>query len=132
MIVKCIGNDISILSLDATRNRLGRWMDSDGRYSDLEIGQTYTVQALEYLDHGIWFYIHTIDVSEHPYPYASEFFNVEDSSFPINWHTTLHRSNGYETLKRITFREWAVDNSFYERIVEGDAGTVATYLRNRL
>jgi hypothetical protein len=132
MIVRCIGNDISFLALDSVKERLRWWMNSDGQYSDLEIGQRYAVQAVEYLDDGIWFQLHTIDVSEHPYPYASEFFVIEDSSLPQEWQSTFTMKEGNIMLKRITFREWAEDNLFYEKLIDGVQEYVSVYLSKKI
>lgn len=131
MIVKCIGNDISILNSDSSLDRIRRWTDSEGRYNDLETGAIYSVEALEYLDNGIWFYLHTIPESEHPYPYASEFFVIEDSEFPKNWRVSFNVEDGVPKLKRITFSEWAEDDLFFEKLIDSEADYVAIYMKNR-
>lgn len=132
MIVKCIGNDVSLLAFDSVKERLRWWMNSDGQYSDLEIGRRYPVQAVEYIDNGIWFQLHSIEVSEHPYPYASEFFVIEDSSLPKEWRAKFTVKDGNIMLKRITFPEWAEDDLFYEKLVDGESEYVSKYLSNRL
>lgn len=131
MIVKCIGNALSSLESAAARDRIRHWTDSEGNYTHLEIGEKYIVEALEYLDNGIWFYLHTIPESEHPYPYASEFFSIEDSEFPEHWRVSFNVTNGLPKFKRITFSEWAEDDLFFEKLIDSEADYVAIYMKNR-
>ncbi len=130
MIVRCIGKDISFLSSEAARTRILSWTDSAGCYSDLNIGQVFSVQAVENLDDGLFFYLHTLEESEHPYPYAAEFFQLLDTSFPRSWETSVD-GDGQGGLKRITFSEWAKDDVFYEKLVDGEQQSVETYIKKR-
>lgn len=131
MLVKCIGNALSSLESAAARNRIRHWTDSEGNYTDLEISEKYIVEAIEYLDDGMWFYLHTIPESEHPYPYASEFFVIEDSEFPEHWRVSFNVKKGLPKLKRITFSEWAEDDLFFEKLVDSEVDYVAMYMKNR-
>lgn len=132
MIIKCIANDISFLASNNARERVRWWTDSHGRYNDLEIGNHYQVQAVEYFKDGLFYYLHTIETGEHPYPYASEFFVIEDSLFPREWVVSFQTDNGQNKLKRITFPKWAKDDHFFEKLVDGESEYVSEYLRNRI
>lgn len=133
MIVKCIGNQVSTLASESVRRRVSAWTSSEGEYQNLEIEGRWPVQAVEYLDDGLWFYLHTIEESEHPYPYASEFFVIEDSRFPDNWSAEVQRlDEETQKLKRISFDAWARDDAFFEKLVNGDPVAVSIYKAARL
>ena len=131
MIVKCIVNDISSVKPKDAKDRLHGWANSEGKYNDLNIGEEYAVQAVENLENGLFYYLHTVDVSEHPYPYPSELFVIEDSFLSIEWEASFRVDDGRTKIKRITFSRWAKDDLFFEKLVEGDAECVSEYLRNK-
>jgi hypothetical protein len=127
MLVKCIRNSVSTLASDEASARTKAWTNSEGKYADLEIDKIYPVEAIEYIDNGIFYYLHSVDASEHPYPYASEFFGIENSSLPESWDLSLRAESGLTRLKRLTFPEWANDDLFFEKLVDGDPECVAIY-----
>src|SRR5687767_13036217 len=100
MIVRCIANEISFLKLADAKERVAGWIGLGGKYNDLEMGKAYPVQAIECLENGIFYYLHTIDISEHPYPFPSEFFTMEDSTLPADWEASLKIADGRHRLKR--------------------------------
>jgi hypothetical protein len=132
MIVKCIANDISFVKNKKAAERLRRWVNSEGVYNDLDVGQEYQVQAVDYFEGGVFYYLHLDDTDDHPLPYASEFFVIEDSSFPASWEVGFHVENGKKRFKRLTFQEWVEDDMFYEKLLDGETEYVSMYLCNRL
>src|SRR5215203_5279103 len=114
MLLKCIGNNVSTLASEEAKARIKNWTNSEGEYIDLEIGRAYIAQAVEHLDGGIFYYLHSVDVSEHPYPYAVEFFEIEDSSIPTHWEVSFKDESGIRKFNRLSFPEWANDDLFFE------------------
>lgn len=127
MKVKCLINNLCEISHEETRARLAEFIHMPDGDSNLEIGETYEVQALEYRDSNVWLYIHTVESNEYPFPYPIEFFQTEDSSLPTNWQASLIGDSDNPFLKRLTFPEWAHNDLFFEMLIDGEPGYVATY-----
>ena len=128
MRVKCIANDVGRLDDVVVRKRLALSIHLDGADEDLVIGSTYFVFALaRWNDGGIWIYLNTVDESEHPYPYPLEMFDVIDSALSANWCVNFEQLSSGKALKRISFPEWANDDCFYEKLVDGDKTAMAIY-----
>ncbi len=131
MIVKCVSNDVAMVTGLMAGARVRRWVNAEGKYNDLEPGREYQVQAIEYFDDELFFYLHSVEVSGYPYPYVSELFQIIDSSLPIGWEVGVDAENGGQRFKRLGFPEWVRDNSFYEKLIDGDSACISVYLRNR-
>ncbi len=131
MIVKCVSNDVATVTDLRAGERVRRWVNAEGKYNDLEPGREYQVQAIVYFDDELFFYLHSIEVSDYPYPYVSELFKIIDSSLPIDWEVGLHAEKGGQRFRRLGFPEWARDNSFYEKLIDGDSACISAYLNNR-
>jgi hypothetical protein len=130
MRVVCINNTVAAISETEVRERLRRSINLDGPITDLAIGREYAVQAIEERDDGgLWFYLHTVSVSDYPDPYPAEMFELRDNTVPAGWTVRLQAQRGNVRCKRITFAAWASDDYFYERLVDGDADTVSVYRR---
>jgi hypothetical protein len=129
MLVKCVANELAKTEMDAVRIRLGRSIHRDGPNRDLVVGQDYEVHAVEYRDGGFWYFIHTVFENDYPFPYPAEYFQLLDATIPSDWAVRLINGAEGVILKRLAFREWANDDSFYERLVEGDAASVAVFKR---
>jgi len=127
MIARCIFNDISSLLDPTVFRRLSESIRLDGPDSDLVIGTHYPIQAIETRkDRSLWIYLHTAEMNDYPYPYPVEFFLITNSTIPENW-----KFSPSTTLFRIAFPEWAEDDHFFERLVDGDPKTIEIYNRNR-
>ena len=50
---------------------------------------------------------------------------------PSEWVVSLRIENKKKKLKRITFSEWAEDDTFYEKLLEGESVNVSNYQLNR-
>ncbi len=131
MIVKCITNNISFVTNNDAAERVRQWVNSRGVYNDLITGKEYLVQNVEYFGGGLFYYLHSVEVSDHPYPYVAELFQTVDSTFPSNWEVSFYIENGRKRFKRVTFAEWANDDLFFEKLIDGQPECVATYSSQR-
>lgn len=132
MLVKCVSNNVSFVEYKNAAERVRKWVNTEGVYYDLEVGQRYEVQAVDYFDGGVFYYLHSVEVSEYPYPYVSELFIIEDSSIPESWEVGFHVENGRKRFTRLAFREWAENDMFYENLINGLPDFVAAYAANRI
>ncbi|NQT14628.1 MAG: hypothetical protein HQ582_17860 [Planctomycetes bacterium] len=130
MLVRCIVNDLDFLDSDTVVRRLRRSFHLEGPISDLAVGREYEVHALELRDGGIWFFLQTVAVSDCPYPYPAEFFEVIDGAIPPSWAITFGHDIEGTRLRRLAFAEWATDDQFYERLVDEDAACIALYRKH--
>lgn len=131
MIVKCITNNISFVTNKDAAERVKQWVNSEGVYNDLVTGKEYSVQNVEYFGGGLFYYLQSVEVSEHPYPYVAEFFETIDSSFPPSWEVSFNIENERRRFKRITFSEWANDDLFFEKLIDGESEYVSIYANQR-
>ena len=132
MRVKCIANDVDKLNAVEVRKRLAESIHLDGADRSLVVGNTYTVFAVaQWSDGGIRVYLHTIEESDHPRPYPLEMFDMVDPALPANWCVSFEQQPFGVAIKRISFPEWANDDHFYERLVDGDEAAIAIYRRIR-
>lgn len=127
MHVKCVINDLSEVTDMVVAERLKKCIHIDGPITDLVVGKFYPVQAIKVCrDRGLWLYLHSVEVSAHPYPYPTEFFQFIDSATPKDWRVG---GRGGELI--LTFAAWADDDRFYERLVDGDKKAEAQYAESR-
>jgi hypothetical protein len=131
MLVKCVTNDIRTLSNKLVEDRLRRSIHLEGPLGDLHVGRIYSVVALHESDGGVWLMLDTVDRSDYPYPYPVEMFDVIDCSLPAGWCINFVQGTDGAVIKRISFREWATDEKFYERLLDGDETAVGVYRQQR-
>jgi hypothetical protein len=127
MIVKCQCVELDLLGDDFLRNRLRKSIHLDDLREYFEVGQSFNVQAIEEIQGGIWVYIHTSLDMTYPNPFPIELFSIEEAKIPEGWCVRFAFDNGGSRIKRISFEEWANNDSFYENLVDGDPDTVCTY-----
>lgn len=128
MRVKCFVNDISKLNDATLKRRLAESIHREGADEDLVIGSNYVVLGIDrWSDGGLRVYLHTVEESDYPYPYPIEMFEVVDSTVPTGWCVTFEQQPLGVGIKRIGFPEWVNDDSFYERLVDGDEAAIAIY-----
>lgn len=133
MRVRCIANDVDKLGNTIVRKRLAESIHREGKDEDLVVDSTYVVLAVErWGDGGIRVYLHTVEESDHPYPYPIEMFEVIDSAVPAGWCVTFEQQSFGMSMKRISFPEWANDDSFYERLVDGDEAAIVIYKHRKM
>jgi len=132
MRVKCIVNALEQLADTGVKARLANSIHLDGPDENLVIGNTYEVLALDRADDGgLRVYLHSVERGDHPYPYPLEMFNIEDSTFPENWVIGFAQNQYGSTMKRISFPEWASDDRFFEKLVDGDQITLGQYRKQK-
>ncbi len=132
MRVKCIANDVNKLTSAEVRKRLTRSIHLEGADQDLVIGHIYFVVAIaQWDDGGVRIYLHTIEENNYPYPYPLEMFDVIEPSLPTNWCLSFEQQPLGLVITRISFPEWANDEHFYERLVDGDKAAIAIYKNHK-
>lgn len=132
MRVRCLTNSIDQLCNADARKRIKDTIHLDGPDENLVIGNIYDVYAIDRGDDGgMRVYLHSVTISDHPYPYPMEMFNIVDSSFPGNWVITTWQNQFGSTMKRISFPEWALDDHFFEKLVDGDSAALEHYRKQK-
>lgn len=132
MFVRCVTNIVDKLPDPAVKARLHQSIHREGPDEDLTVGQVYPVLAIaRWQDGGVRIYLHTVASNDHPYPYPIEMFEVVDSSLPTGWCVHFGRCQDGMTVERIGFPEWAKDDQFFEKLVDGDDATIAIYRQQR-
>lgn len=131
MRVKCVLRDARDLNNKLVEHRLRRSIHLDGPIGDLGLGKIYNVVGLQESDGGIWVMLDTVEKSDYPYPYPIEMFEIIDCSLPGDWCINFVQRSDGAFIKRIGFREWATDETFYERLIDGDQGAIDVYRRER-
>lgn len=128
MKVQCRFNQVSDIPDIEVKNRLSESIHRNGPDDDLIVGMTYTALALtRWGDGGIRVYIHTIEESDHPYPYPLEMFEIVDPTIPANWRINFEQRSRGVDIKLMSFSDWVDDVRFYEKLVEGDEHALASY-----
>ncbi|MDQ0992555.1 hypothetical protein QFZ74_003783 [Streptomyces sp. V3I7] len=131
MKVRVIGNSGERLPLSMLDSKWGLTRDAS---FPLAIGKEYVVYAITVVKDAFWYYL--LDEHDLPYPvwYPSPLFQVSDGSIPAHWvvnYVSNEASSDRTGASLITFKEWANDPFFYERLVEGEAGAVAAFQNER-
>ena len=131
MKVKCIVNCVE----EADENLRNRYINKDlisGALDDLQLGREYLVICKEQTIGG-YTYVYLPEVGTeygYPSPYPIELFEVIDHEFPDGWCEVETRCRNNNILLRTSFSEWASNDLFYERLVEGDCDIVNLYSMN--
>jgi hypothetical protein len=128
---RCVANAVHRVADAKARERLERAIHVEGALAELTVGETYDVVALEERSGGVWLFIHTVLSSECPYPYPAEMFDIVDASLPAGWWITFETQTSGLVIKRISFRQWAQDGGFYEKLVDRDTQALEVYNRQR-
>lgn len=101
---------------------------SDRVFSVTE-GREYVVYAVTYFLGGPWIYIADDDFTYFPVWYPSPIFAIVDPRLSASWRAGLQGVGRHEWV--LTFREWADDPTYYERLVNHDDGVVSSFLRHK-
>ncbi len=134
MVIKCIKNNIYDVEKSSTLFQyLKESVHLDDNELPLDIDKTYNVYGCMFKESHLWFYICEDDsFDDYPKAYAVPFFEIIDDSLSKYWvlgHSILKDSSkpeGYVYIN-ITFREWAKDYFFYEKLVEGEKEEVSLF-----
>ncbi len=133
MLVKCINNEVSALSVpDAVRNELRNWLP--GGKASLTIDAVYIVYAVAIRKEWPWFFVADEEFSGYPISYSSAFFQVVDDRLSRHWRyryspIRLHGIGSRSDAVLLANSEWARDPMFYERLVDGDNLAVSKFSR---
>lgn len=130
MRVRCVANsgaDLPDVCIDAS---LGISREKE---FPLTIGSSYAVYAITTFKGSVWYYV--FDDNELAYPVwrLAPLFEVGDPSLPDTWVYGYIRKDPKEVgFPLISFPEWALDHSFYERLVDGDEQAVTTFAMRKV
>jgi hypothetical protein len=138
MLVKCIVDDVLDIKDAIQKEKLQKYLHKSGRYETLEVNREYVVQAIERWDFhddchdDCWYYyLHTINSHHYPRPYPVEFFIILDNTLPIGWKVKFITREGMLKMERLSFPEWADDNTFFEKLLEyDDPDAMLAYITN--
>lgn len=128
--MKAICRATSPLEVDETKlsGRIGPGHRDWHGYDELEVGVEYLVWAVEpQAEGGVWLYLHAVDGHDWPTPYPGRLFEIVDATIPAGWEIDLAHDDGDVKVRRVSFGEWAHDDGFYERLVDGDANALRSY-----
>jgi len=132
MRVKCLINCLPEVRSPQLLQRLSDSIRQDTPLFGVTIGELYPVQAMQLWKDGGWcVYLDTDPYRGYPYPFPLEFFSVVDASLPAAWNVKFEEGEMGLRFKRLAFAEWAEDDVFYERLVDGHPATVKVYAANR-
>lgn len=127
IIAKCTAVSISSLPLEH-RKSLAPYINLDHGYQELEAGREYPVFAVEEQSkRGVLIYIHSIDGAYFPTPYPIDLFCIVEAGIPENWRIKFKSDGGRTSIARISFRDWADDDGFYERLIGEDEKALQAY-----
>jgi hypothetical protein len=100
----------------------------------ITVGKEYVVYAITVVKDAFWYYL--LDEHDLPYPvwYPSPLFKVSDGTIPTHWTATYvsdPTSHDRVGTSLITFKDWANDPYFYEKLVDGESDAVAAFRNER-
>jgi hypothetical protein len=127
MLARCIADSIDQLELQPVKDRLQNDFHLDGPIAELSIGEVYHVVALEARGGGIWLFLDMLEGGEYTYTYPIELFEIDDPAIPAGWCVGFESQGSGLMIKRISFPTWANDDSFYEKLVDGDTSAIESY-----
>jgi hypothetical protein len=87
----------------------------------LTIGETYVVYAITMFQGHCWYYV--LDDNRLPYPVweLAPLFEIADPYIPRDWiYGYVRTSEQDEGVPIVSFPEWVLNQSYYERLVDGD------------
>lgn len=118
MLVECIGNTITHLSCERTKDAFKRNIHQEEVW--LEIGRLYTVYGITFRDgeNLPWFLV-CEDEDECPKPHLGEFFKIVNGEIPSGWDFTTSVTNLGEI--GILPQKWATDSCFMEKLVNEES-----------
>lgn len=127
----CIIRDVSLVEDYSVQERLSRTIHIDGDLEELSVGAAYPIFAIERRDGGVWLYLQAEPAHAYPAPYPIELFNLIETNIPNGWEVEFRPHDEGVGLHRLSFSEWAHDDGFYERLVDGEERAQACYERAR-
>ena len=126
MFVRCVSDNIkSVDPQSAIGRELHRSVRTHGGELEITVGRTYTVYAIAIRDCYPWYFIadDRYKWPTYPFPYAAAFFIETDVRVSSCWTVGFCGANvKVEGLREVlfTFKEWASDEMFFERLIDGN------------
>ena len=126
MLVRCVSNNIkSVDSQSAIGRELHQSVRTHGGALNITVGTSYTVYAIAIRNCYPWYFVadDLYECLSYPFAYASAFFVETDVRVSSCWTVGFRGANSkVEGMSEVlfTFKEWANDEVFYERLVDGN------------
>jgi hypothetical protein len=128
MIIRYTGKNIADLASEEAQQRIAKSGDFSDLSSNLIAGKEYSIFALSrWSDGGMRVYIHSLEECSFPSPFPLELFEIVDSVICENWVTSRMSDSTTGKDFVFSFKEWALDETFYERLLDGDPECTAVY-----
>jgi hypothetical protein len=129
VIVECRANTGAALPPAWRNDATGMTVEAE---FPVTIGARYVVYAFTVFDGYTWFYVLDDDDRAHPIWYPAAFFEVIDPTIPDDWvFGYVRTSTGEDEFPIVSFPEWALDERYYESLVDGEPSAVAVFARRR-
>jgi len=97
---------------------------------DIKAGKEYVVYGIEFRDNHPWLYICLDAYEEYPVAIAADFFEITDNRLSKHWKLCFQNIHNKQRT-RLVFEEWALDSDFYEKLVDSEPMTIATFAKYR-
>ena len=126
MFVRCVSSNIgSVNPQSAIGRELHQSVRTHGGELDVTVGRTYTVYGVAIRNCIPWYFIadDSYEWSLYPLAYAPAFFVETDVRVSSCWTIGFRGANvKVEGVREVifSFEEWAQDEVFYERLVNGN------------
>jgi hypothetical protein len=100
----------------------------------LTVGREYVVYAISVKYGYPWFFVADDTYTSYPMAYAAPMFQVVDSRLSQHWRFgyALFEDSSEEPVNLIAFEEWAVDYSFYERLLDSEPNEKSLFHRYKV
>ena len=119
MQLRCTRNNSKGLD-EITKDHLSKYIRVDNHESYLEVGQSYAVFGIKYLDNRPWYYVYEEHDDPFPKIKPSCFFEIIDHAVDPSWRVAPKTAGGSGLIFDLLPREWLEDKFFYERLVDGE------------
>ena len=135
MFVRCVSNNIKCVDPQSAIGReLRQSVRTPGGALDLTVGRTYTVYAIAIRNCYPWYFVaddyYDEWSSSYPQNYAAAFFVETDVRVSSCWTVGFRGANmKVEGMREVlfTFKEWANDEVFYERLFDGNKNDIQLF-----
>jgi len=131
MLVRCIKNKFADFEEGPLKNSLRKVIHMDEHEEvGLKVGRTYIVYSINLnflIENMPFYYICDDEQSPYPVPKAASFFEIIDSK-PSQYWSFIFES-GARGRYGLFLPEWANDQGFYERLVDGEQKEKEIFLR---
>lgn len=129
MKVICKINNIYELQDEGKIARLKKYIRLSSGQLNIEIDSTYVVYGIVFRDNAPWYYLCPFEDDDCPNPFPAELFDVVENSLSRYWQLSTSDHGEGKVFSTLVFMEWAIDTSFYERLVDDDPQAVKIFLK---